>query len=101
MLPAKAGRVLHVYYLTGPAFKLKRAEVKESPSTVTITLLESPPGPGAQTAVGVIRCQEVRLERPLGSRRVIDGARGRPPREREDTLPPSLPPKCRPPLDPN
>lgn len=98
-VPAPGGRTLRIYYLTGPAFEVERVRVDQSPQAVTITLLERTPGPGAQSAVGEIRCQQVTLARPVGDRRLIDGATGRTPRSEDDTLPPRPDTPCRPPVN--
>jgi len=97
-VPAPDGRTLRIYYLTGPAFALERVRVDQSPQAVTVTLLERPPGPGPQSAVGEIRCQQVKLARPLADRQIMDGAIGHRPQSSDDTLPRRPNTICRPPM---
>jgi hypothetical protein len=83
--PVGDGRLLKVAWFTGPC-PLERVDVEEDADRVTITLWERmPPAfdadgtPIGIKAIGIMRCVEVPLARPLGDRRVFDGATGRQP----------------------
>jgi hypothetical protein len=67
---------LTVHYLTGGGRRFHRGEATESDTDVTVELFETAFA-GAHTANAVVREATVELERPLGARRVIDGATGR------------------------
>jgi hypothetical protein len=91
--PVGDGRVLRVVWFTGPC-PLERVDVEESNDRVTITLYERlPPAfecdgtPIAIPAVGLMRCVEVPLDKPLDSRAVYDGATGEQPSDRLRTTP--------------
>jgi hypothetical protein len=73
------GRELMVVFWSGiePCYVLDSVVVEEKPDLVTITLYEGhdPDKPDAVCIeIAVLKMVEVTLERPLGDRRVIDGA---------------------------
>lgn len=87
------GRTVRVHYLSNPAWSLDRVRVRESNDAVELTLFERAPRAPA-TLEGVLTCVQVRLQQPLGSRSVRDGA-GRS-KAAERALPPGKPAKCPP-----
>jgi hypothetical protein len=83
--PVGDGSLLKVLWHTGPR-PLERVDVDEQLDRITVTLWERmPPAferdgtPIAIAAIGIMRCVEVRLTAPLGSRPVYDGATGEQP----------------------
>jgi hypothetical protein len=82
---ANDGRTLTVYFTIGvePCYVLNRVEVRERPDAVVITLYQGTGLPEAEGVacieIAVLKHVVVELARPLGDRRVVDGAeKGRP-----------------------
>lgn len=73
------GATLRVTYWSGvePCYVLDHVEVEETDERVTVTLHEGHDPAQADTAcieIAVQKTVDVRLERPLGDREVVDGA---------------------------
>jgi hypothetical protein len=74
--PSGDGRVLRVGYESDPCTTARRARVKEDEGTVTVTLRDPRRDPERYCILTARKgCVTVRLEQPLGARRVVDGAR--------------------------
>lgn len=74
------GSTIRVVWWSGvePCTVLDRVEVRESPETVTVTLYEGHDPDAGRVAcieLAVQKATVVRLQRPLGARRIVDGAR--------------------------
>jgi hypothetical protein len=70
------GRTLTLHYHANPFVPFERADTIENDDQVTVRIFDREPlGPVKMPAT--IRPVTVQLERPLGSRRVIDGTTGR------------------------
>jgi hypothetical protein len=69
-------RVIRIIWLTNSAFGVVRVRVREGRRRVVVTVIERVPG-GNYTMVGEQRVRTLKLNRPLGSRALIDGATGR------------------------
>jgi hypothetical protein len=74
--PLRGGHALRITWLTNSAFDLVRVRVREGRRRVVVTILERV-WQGNNTMAGEQRVKTVRLRRPLGGRKVIDGARSR------------------------
>jgi hypothetical protein len=72
------GTSLTLFYGTGGGARLERVDVDEAPDRVTVAIVERVPN-GPRTLELQLAEQTVRLERPIGDRRVIDAATGREP----------------------
>jgi hypothetical protein len=77
--PGGESRSLTVIFWSGvePCNVLDRVEVEESANSVTITLYEGSAPAAKNTAcieIAVKKAVEVELDKPLGGRKVIDGA---------------------------
>lgn len=78
--PAEDGRTIRVEWSSGvePCTTLDRVDVAETGKKVTITLYEGPlrASPDAVCVqIAITKVTEVRLDKPLGDRRIVDGAR--------------------------
>jgi hypothetical protein len=69
------GCILIVHYLTHPSYDVDRVEHSEDDQTIRVTVFERM-SVGPVSAVAVTRTTSVHLQRPVGARRVIDGATG-------------------------
>lgn len=81
-------RLLRIHYIqagtvAGPGAAIAEVVLSEEGATVSVTLFERdlagtyPDGAGAGRALAAVSgCLQVRLQRPLGQRRVIDGSTG-------------------------
>src|SRR4051794_12226360 len=74
---AAHGELVRIYYEQSPFFTPVRARVQEEADTVTVTLMVRVPT-GPIPASLAIQCIHVPLGSPVGSRRVLDGARNIP-----------------------
>jgi len=80
--PSSDGMVLTVDFWGSPCLSIDHVNVKETPSTVTVTLYEGmlPSMVGsACPEIAVLEAVRVQLSSPLGDRTVVDGAPGTPP----------------------
>lgn len=75
--PSATGRTLRVEWTTNSVYRLKRIAVRETAHSVRIGIVERAPN-GPVTLAASTNHRRVRLARPLGGRRVIDMATGRP-----------------------
>ena len=78
--PVGDGRTLRVVWTSGvePCATLDRVEVDEGRDQVTVTLYEGPSRASPDAVcieIAINKVTEVRLKRPLGDRRIVDGAR--------------------------
>jgi hypothetical protein len=78
--PHKNGRTLRVVWWSGvePCNVLDRVTVKETSKRVTVTLWEGPSSKAQNVAcieIAIQKSTTVRLKKPLGKRKVVDGAR--------------------------
>ncbi|MEV5412443.1 hypothetical protein AB0K60_26865 [Thermopolyspora sp. NPDC052614] len=78
--PSADGRTIRVVWSSGvePCYTLDRVEVSERAKSVTITLYEGPLRASPDVAcieIAIEKVTEVRLSKPLGDRKIIDGAR--------------------------
>jgi hypothetical protein len=71
----ESGRSLTVHYATFRAYQLERAECQEDEHEVAVKVFVR--APHSVKTIGATFEATVELERPLGDRRVIDGATGR------------------------
>ncbi len=77
---APRNAIVRVGYYTDRSEPVQRTIVRESPRRVAIELfVVKPRPPYVSSYVGIVRCLTVPLKHPLGHRRLIDGATGRPP----------------------
>jgi hypothetical protein len=72
---AASGDALRVGYETDPCTKARGAAVEEDDSTVKVTLGDSERDP-KKACIGIVQrhCALVPLDKPLGSRKAVDGA---------------------------
>lgn len=63
-----------IQIITGPEELAQRVEVREEYDTVTITVLQPVFEGGPHTSEGILETREIELSRPLGSRRIVEGA---------------------------
>ncbi|WP_307827403.1 hypothetical protein [Planomonospora sp. ID82291] len=80
--PYKNGRTLRVVWWSGvePCTVLDRVTVKETAKRVTVTLWEGPSRTAQNVAcieIAIQKSTTVKLRKPLGTRKVVDGARVR------------------------
>ncbi|MFC6578069.1 hypothetical protein [Planomonospora parontospora] len=78
--PYKNGRTLRVVWWSGvePCNVLDRVTVKETSKRVTVTLWEGPSSKAQNVAcieIAIQKSTTVKLRKPLGKRKVVDGAR--------------------------
>ncbi|MFO7253356.1 MAG: hypothetical protein DIU60_021655 [Actinomycetes bacterium] len=78
--PVGDGRTIRVVWTSGvePCATLDRVEVDEGRDQVTVTLYEGPSRASPDAVcieIAINKVTEVRLKRPLGDRRIVDGAR--------------------------
>lgn len=78
--PTGDGRTIRVVWSSGvePCATLDRVDVSETDKKVTITLYEGPlrASPDAVCIqIAITKVTEVRLDKPLGDREIVDGAR--------------------------
>jgi hypothetical protein len=78
--PTGDGRTIRVVWSSGvePCATLDRVDVSETGKKVTITLYEGPlrASPDAVCIqIAITKVTEVRLDKPLGDREIVDGAR--------------------------
>jgi hypothetical protein len=70
-------QLVTIGWQTNSAYRFERAEVEETADSVQITVFEAQPA-GFVTLAGAGRAAEVRLQAPVGTRRIIDTVTGRP-----------------------
>ncbi|MEU4830592.1 hypothetical protein [Streptosporangium sp. NPDC023615] len=78
--PSKDGRSLRVVWWSGvePCNVLDRVTVRQTSKRVTVTLWEGPSSKAQNVAcieIAIKKVTTVKLKKPLGSRKVVDGAR--------------------------
>ncbi|WP_326646777.1 hypothetical protein OG884_19275 [Streptosporangium sp. NBC_01755] len=78
--PSKDGRSLRITWWSGvePCNVLDRVTVRETSKRVTVTLWEGPSSKAQNVAcieIAILKVTTVKLKKPLGSRKVVDGAR--------------------------
>ncbi|MBB2909008.1 hypothetical protein FHS43_000254 [Streptosporangium becharense] len=78
--PSKDGRSLRIVWWSGvePCNVLDRVTVRETSKRVTVTLWEGPSAKVQNVAcieIAIQKVTTVRLKKPLGGRKVVDGAR--------------------------
>lgn len=78
--PEADGRTIRILWTSGvePCHTLDRVDVAETAKTVTITLYEGPLRASPDVAcieIAIEKVTEVRLDKPLGGRKIVDGAR--------------------------
>ncbi|MEU4533687.1 hypothetical protein AB0G15_02355 [Streptosporangium sp. NPDC023825] len=78
--PSKDGRSLRVTWWSGvePCNVLDRVTVRETSKRVTVTLWEGPSSKAQNVAcieIAIQKVTTVKLKKPLGARKVVDGAR--------------------------
>ena len=91
--PVGDGRMLQVRFWSGKCDGLDHLSVEEGNTQVKVTLFvgADPAQTGPCPQLAVLRAVDVQLSRPLGDRKIVDGA---PPGSRPEgpTLPPGSPP---------
>ncbi|GAA0852203.1 hypothetical protein ACFQVD_28990 [Streptosporangium amethystogenes subsp. fukuiense] len=78
--PSKDGRSLRITWWSGvePCNVLDRVTVRETAKRVTVTLWEGPSSKAQNVAcieIAIQKVTTVKLKKPLGARKVVDGAR--------------------------
>ncbi|WP_242659203.1 hypothetical protein [Thermostaphylospora chromogena] len=78
--PVGDGKRVRLIWWSGvePCYTLDRVDVKESASSVEITLYEGPPGDAGKVAcieIAVLKTTTVELDEPVGGRTLVDGAK--------------------------
>jgi hypothetical protein len=71
-----SGRSVRLYFAASPYLRLIEATIEPTKDLVRVTLYAQRPA-GLTPQQNAMRCAEVTLDQPLGSRRVVDGATAR------------------------